>query len=858
MDDWKQLAAYAENGDEAAFTTLVSRHIGVVYGAALRQLGDPAAAEEVSQEVFLTLARRAHTIKPRGSLASWLYSTACHKAIDLYRSEVARKRRERNHAKTMEDENSNIDSAAIWSDVAPSLDEAMRSLRETDRAAILMRYFEERPIREVSETLGISENAARKRIGKAMERLRSWFNKRGITCTTGAMSVSIGAYAAKAVPETLTHSAVQSVMAQGAISSMGGPSTTILTTITAMKLPLVTGLLIGGALPLSLAYLNTPTSPPPTSFSPHRPPNHKFVELEVSGLMAEFNEMRALYGPDSGSMPAFYEAIQQIDDSFRRRVFRSALVAEWASLDPEGALTYFQSQNKRALIKNFLSIWLEADPTAAIAAMEKNGEVWGHSIGSLLGAVATIKPYELARLAPFVKSNNPNDGRIQEVFATAARRNLSEIRKIAEDMNGKARQEALAGVAESWAETDGDAALAWAQALEPSDDCSHALRGLLVGWAKSDPTAALDRLYLAPPGGTDKSTAEHPALLLTNSVRTAEMVIRSAAKTDFEATLDWMVNHSHQITIDHSVYGLSEPLGERLYADLPGTLAMITNHKAQNFLKHSLESILRNEGRAYNDGVWEWLNQQEQSPLTTELKKSVLGNIAYLNPDRALALAEQLVLQNDMDAVNFPFLSHQFNQDIGQFQRVESLLRHAPDEVYDAALRHSLSNTPIDSIGQESWLNWLEQLPPKDRGYTVATAASHYARSDPAAAEAWANSMTGRDRSNAYKGIAQTWAEADSYEASKWIATLPRGAERDHAVQALAQSVADTEPDSAWAWAQTIEESGIRESTLQTVLREFSDVAFDILELSSLGEEEKGRLRVWLASQEDISRQQNP
>ena len=119
MDDWKQLKDYAQNGNEKAFATLMNRHIGLVYGVAIRKLGDTARAEGVTQAVFLTLAQQASTLKRQGTLSTWLYSTASHKAIDLLRTDTARKRREQAHGTLMQEDPSS-NSHEVWLEIAPT------------------------------------------------------------------------------------------------------------------------------------------------------------------------------------------------------------------------------------------------------------------------------------------------------------------------------------------------------------------------------------------------------------------------------------------------------------------------------------------------------------------------------------------------------------------------------------------------------------------------------------------------------------------------------------------------------------------------------------------------------------------
>ena len=164
--DMELLARYARHRAEDAFTQLVQRHLGLVYSAALRQVRSPQLAEEVSQSVFLDLARSADRVKPDTILTAWLYQVTRCSAIDVVRREASRQFREQIATEM------NIMNAADsdWTHIAPLIDEAMQALDDTDRAAVLLRYFENKSLREVGAALGTSDDAAQKRVSRAVEK----------------------------------------------------------------------------------------------------------------------------------------------------------------------------------------------------------------------------------------------------------------------------------------------------------------------------------------------------------------------------------------------------------------------------------------------------------------------------------------------------------------------------------------------------------------------------------------------------------------------------------------------------------------------------------------------------------------
>jgi len=192
--DLELLARYIRQ-DEDAFAELVRRHLGLVYSAALRQVGSPQLAEEVSQSVFTDLARNAARLKSNTVLSAWLYQVTRRTAIDAVRREASRQLREQ-----IATEMNAMNAAADWTHIEPLLDEAMHALDDTDRAAVLLRYFENKSLREVGDALGASENAAQKRLTRAIERLRAFFAKRGIRVGASGLVVVISTNAIQAAP----------------------------------------------------------------------------------------------------------------------------------------------------------------------------------------------------------------------------------------------------------------------------------------------------------------------------------------------------------------------------------------------------------------------------------------------------------------------------------------------------------------------------------------------------------------------------------------------------------------------------------------------------------------------------------
>src|ERR1039458_6229176 len=197
--DLDLLGQFTRDHSQDAFTALVNRHVNLVYSAALRQARSPQLAEEVAQSVFIDLARNAGKLKPDTVLTAWLYQVTRRTAIDVVRRESRRQLREQ----IASEMNAMNATASDWTHVEPFLDEAMHTLDDTDRAAVLLRYFENKSFREVGQTLGTSDDAAQKRVSRAVERLREFFTKRNVTVGAGGLVVLISTNAIQAAPAGL-------------------------------------------------------------------------------------------------------------------------------------------------------------------------------------------------------------------------------------------------------------------------------------------------------------------------------------------------------------------------------------------------------------------------------------------------------------------------------------------------------------------------------------------------------------------------------------------------------------------------------------------------------------------------------
>jgi len=234
-DSQQLIAEYAAHGSEAAFRELVARYINLVYSAALRLVGgDSQLAEDVAQTVFIGLARKGPALSSEVMLGGWLHQHTYYVATRAVRSEQRRQARER---EAVEMNTLHDDSGANWRQLAPMLDEAITQLGSEDRTAIVLRFFEQRDFRSVGAALGSTQDAARVRVNRALEKLQILLKQRGIALSVGALGSVLTAGAVTAAPAGLAV-AISSAALAGAATGTG-------ITLTLVKLMATTKLKLG-------------------------------------------------------------------------------------------------------------------------------------------------------------------------------------------------------------------------------------------------------------------------------------------------------------------------------------------------------------------------------------------------------------------------------------------------------------------------------------------------------------------------------------------------------------------------------------------------------------------------------------
>ncbi|HEY3856128.1 MAG TPA: sigma-70 family RNA polymerase sigma factor [Verrucomicrobiae bacterium] len=215
-DDMTLLREYVRCNSQEAFAVLVSRHVNLVYSVALRDVHDPHLAEEITQAVFIILARKAESLSPKIILSGWLCRTARYASANALT--IQRRRQRREQVAYMQSVLSEPEPD-VWTQIAPLLGGAMEHLGQKDHDAVVLRFFEGKSFQEIGTALGASENAAKKRVAYALDKLRKFFFKHGIASTTAVIAVALSTNSVQVAPVALAQTATSLAIAKGATTS---------------------------------------------------------------------------------------------------------------------------------------------------------------------------------------------------------------------------------------------------------------------------------------------------------------------------------------------------------------------------------------------------------------------------------------------------------------------------------------------------------------------------------------------------------------------------------------------------------------------------------------------------------------
>jgi len=379
-DDMMLVREYALNRSERAFETLISRHINLVYSVAFRQVRDTHLAEEITQAVFIILERKAKALGPKTILSGWLCRTARYVAAN--RLTIERRRQHREQEAYMRAQ-LNEPELKAWMQIEPVLETAIAQLGEADHNAVVLRFFEGKSFSDVSMSLGTSEDAAKKRVKRALEKLRAFFNKRGLTLSAGVIATAISANSVQAAPIGLATSVTVAAIKGTTVTT--STLTLIKTTLKIMAWTKFKTVAAGGAVALLLsgattiviqkAYAQTnaakASESSPLAFAGYATPEASIQSLLWAGSIGDFKKVLAACTAEQAERFKTKMAGKS-DDEIKREVMA------WAN-----ALAGYKIIQKEVISDDEVHLHIQAKPSPeglhtgkVIVIMKKIGSEW--------------------------------------------------------------------------------------------------------------------------------------------------------------------------------------------------------------------------------------------------------------------------------------------------------------------------------------------------------------------------------------------------------------------------------------------------------------------------------------------------
>jgi RNA polymerase sigma factor (sigma-70 family) len=814
MPSENPLRTFTASRCEHAFRQLVEQHTPAVHAAALRMLhGNEAQARDVTQSVFVELARRASGLPPGVVLGAWLHRVTCAQAAMLIRTEVRRRRRE-STAAAMHATNDTADAA--WREIAPVLDEELNRLPAADRDALALRFLENHSLRDVGTALGTTEDGARKRVARALERLRLRFVRRGIAAPGVALLSSLLAqHATVPAHAAVIASATSAGLAAPAANSMATAGLAAVLWKTAAVLA-AGGVAFAGAratAPPPVPVVSASSGPPPPAVavrkSPPPPP-----QPVLSSLVARLDAEDAMLARIATASAA---ELKQIFDEYVKDFaphHYDLLFRRWAMLDSAGALHHLRHAHEYEVSK-FYRAWAGGGFDIALASARKEASAWkGDSIQAVLGSLVPADIEKFLKLAAVVeKPSHVNVESMELAMRTLAADGMEKALAVFAGLKAPhLRGQAARTLAALKAAADPTAAITWSQSLPTKEERTAALTGTVQALLKTDPARAATLLPLLPEG-------QHATAQQFSAVARA-MVERDAAAgltwalenmpASYPDTFASLLNKARSLPVVERLR-FARRFRERILATAPDSL----RHFERSVGGHAQPADNPDHAadlRALADEPADALRNVMLSEIAFAMKQKDLPGLLALLPTlppeaRSAAAARCLVFSGSDPAALVPLLdslTHPGSAD-------EALRAVFMDNTREAvsSLGYNLGGLPAPARDAA-----LAQVPAMHRVNVIHGMASKLASSDTESAIAWSETLPPADQPAATSGIVQHMAWDNELAASEWIDAMPRGDVRDAATGALCERIRGSDSDSAWQWALSIGDPALRVSTL--------------------------------------------
>lgn len=815
MDDWQLLEKYARTDDPAAFSALVDRHLGLVYATALRISGDPAAADDISQATFILLEEKADLLKPGGSLASWLYQSAVFKARKHVTKERTRREKEAKGAEFMTPTPAET-AENEWNEIRPLIDAALESLSEEDRGIMISRHLQQMSLKDAGSVLGISEDAAGKRVARAGARLRDWFESRGIRCTSDVLGGALGSFAMVSPPLPLAEQIVFSAIGSSTGAATGATMQEAVSNWLSSRTAMVAAFALAAVSPAAISVM--------------LPDTNEMTKLEAAGTPGDSSTGRAAplttdesewislwkkYAPPQGSFTNLMAAISRIEDPLKRGVFGAVAYSEWIdqglpipgdldfgqqvplfeqmlAKDPVRAGEMAASFNTNPKNPRYLEI-----SSKLVSLVSQNPEGLANFINLVempyrLTMDYGITSWQSAPIALPPQSDEARAGHIRDAIALLAERNPALAEATIDSLRGWHREQALAGLILGRSGMDLNAAItALAQRSEAPGMKENVLEPLLKKWIEIDPRRTFETLDQLQKGNGPMTRV--PSGKLSSSLLRSDL-LAVYAERDFAGCMTYLTES-----------GSGMDGAEKLYKVIAGQLrenpgpTLDAMEKLQN---RPGMGQFRNWPYAIDQDmaptVWDWCASRERSDYVRLMASVILSASAYSDP----ALAIDLYLRNPKLATEFPSSEIAEALNIYSVDDAKQIFGKLPDKEREATICAMLRSQRLDWDVSDC-LKLYESLNTKHRDIPAEAISARLAETDPHAAGTWALSQPeGPIRNSSVRGLIGSWADTDPVAAAEWVNGLESSDLRDTASWKLADTLADHgDFPSAIAWA---------------------------------------------------------
>lgn len=828
MDDWKLLQKFADDGDDDSFARVVKEHIGLVYATALRMTSDAAASEDITQSVFILLADKADLLNPHGALASWLYQSTVLKSRKYLARERNRTLKEEKSAPMMNQDSESMPND--WHEIRPLIDEALSDLPEEDRSAILLRFFQEDSYQAIGSRLSVSEEAARKRVTRAVRRLNSWFASRGMNGTEETMTRQLSGVILVAPPASLFQDTLNAVASKsvGATSAAGGSLASGF-----LSKPLILAAFLGGtAVPVSQFLLKEETPQANLAHESHleEEGSPDLVTRPVEKAQDEWSRIWQESIPPKGSLQNLLVRINQVEDPFKRDLFKAMATREWVA---HGFPLGDDLDNKYLVLEDLIAI----DPHRA-AEIVKDFPPTQANLSSKLASLARVSPETLGhfirlletpllhtihrsfRLGSFAGpkvSDHQRARSIRESVAIALTESPQSAETILKELEGWHLEHALAGMMEALAPQDISNALSLLKARSDSPGTKGRALGIyLESWSLKDPQKAFSFLEEFKKDSNNRKQFGSDLF----SSKTRSLIIASLAEQDLDAALTILEN-------EKSNFGAASELGDvfarELVKDPTKILSALSGNYKNTGAMNALSSAIYQDPMTTFPMVWEWCEDQGATPF---VKKLVQHSIRAL-VDTDLELVLSYYQKNPSLFNEPPFRNMTYAFTLTSLQESFDFLDRIPQE-HQSSFAAGLFGK-INRVGNlwsdDEKARLYGFLSPIHRPEAARVMVKELALANPQEAFARVEEFeTPAEINSATQEVIAQWVTFDPAAASNWVDDLDHGAQRKAAtIELVRQFIQQENFESAWAWALDLESGPARERNLLSVVKEIKD-----------------------------------